>query len=310
VSRLQGIGWLLGSLLAFATMDVLTRALTADVPAAVVALLRFAVHAIALTLLVFVARRGRPAPLPPLPASPTQEAAGSRSRAGSYVARGLALAAAALCSVLALQRMPVAEYTAIIMVAPLVVTALAVLWLKHRVNASDVLLVAAGFAGALIVIRPGSGLFDSAATMALGVVAGNAAFQLLSNRHGHDEDPWVTSAILGWVALAALLAWVAVQHGLSVATAKRAWLITPTSTLAGLFVIGVLGAAGQSMAVAAFARTPVATLMPFAYLQVPLATGIAWWSLGDRPDTWGWVGLATIVACGVAGTQLAARARQ
>jgi drug/metabolite transporter (DMT)-like permease len=302
-----GALWLVGGMASYAAMDVLTRATAPSLPASWVLVVRFAVHAVLMTLVVglLVQRAGQLA-----------QAHGQQKmlhtlthHTRSQVLRGVALFGAALFSVKALQGMPVAEYTAIIMVTPLVVTVLAVAWLGQRVLAIQAWLIVAGFVGALVVIRPGSGLFDAAAIVALGVVMGNAIYFLLSSRHGPLEDPWVTSLVTGLVGLVLAMGWLLLgpkPAGLASMLASLAQ--AGPSTLLALLGIGVLATAGQCMVIVGLSKAPLAALMPFSYLQIPMAVAMAWALLGDRPDAWGWAGLLIILGCGVLGAKLAASA--
>src|SRR5690606_21536439 len=75
------------------------------------------------------------------------------------VLRGALLLLVSALSFISLSLMPVAEFTAVIMISPLMVTLLAALFLKEHVQPLRWLLVAGGFVGAMVIVRPGGGLF-------------------------------------------------------------------------------------------------------------------------------------------------------
>jgi drug/metabolite transporter (DMT)-like permease len=98
------------------------------------------------------------------------------------VLRGLLLLATSLFAFLSLKHMPVGEFTAIVMITPLVITLLAATSLGERVSPLRWLLVSGGFTGTLIIIRPGTDDFNWALLLPLGLVASNAWFQVLTSR--------------------------------------------------------------------------------------------------------------------------------
>jgi hypothetical protein len=106
------------------------------------------------------------------------------------VLRGLLLLTSSAFGFYALQHLPVAEFTAIVMLTPVMVTLLAAWLLKEAVSPLRWALVAAAFTGTLIVVRPGSDLFGWAVLLPLGNATAYALFQLLTRRlAGHKRDP-------------------------------------------------------------------------------------------------------------------------
>lgn len=287
-----GIAWLLLAVACYATMDATTRWLGPAFGVPLMMVVRYAVQTIAMAswLLVRSARGARVA---------------HRSHPGWQGLRGVVLFGSAGLAVLALQGMPVAEYTAVIMVTPVLVTLLARLVLGHRVTALQGWLVAGGFAGALIVIRPGSGLFESAAMLALGVALCNAGYQTVTNRFGAGEDAVTSNFHAGWIGLLLSCVWL-----ISSGAAAASWATLQASTTSALFMLSTMAALAtiaQLALVVALSRAPAATLMPFIYAQIGVATLAGWGLLGDVPDAWTWTGMAVIAGCGVAGARAAMR---
>lgn len=197
----------------------------------------------------------------------------------------------------ALQHMPVAEFTAIVMLSPVLVTLLAAAVLNERVGALRWALVALAFVGALIVIRPGSGLFGWAVWLAIGAALVNAGFQVLTRRMGALDDPYVTHFWTGAVACALL--WplaLGVDAGATwsslAALTARQWMV--------LVALGLFGTAGHLLLILALRQAPASVLMPFTYSQVASATFIAWLVFGRWPDGPAWAGMTLIVASGAA----------
>lgn len=220
---------------------------------------------------------------------------------GLMLLRGVALFASAVLAVLALQHMPVAEYTAVVMLTPVLVTLLAWALLRHPLRPLELALVAGGFIGALIVVRPGSGLFGWVALLPLGVALCNAAYQLITNHHAQREDAVTTNFHTGWIGLVMALVWLAVEPPPATATMAR------SVDMALLLAMGVLATVAQLALIFALGRARAGALMPFLYLQIGVGALAGWLLLGDVPDLWSWVGMAVIGACGAASAWLHSR---
>jgi len=127
--------------------------------------------------------------------------------------RGALLVGASLLALLSLRFMPVGEFTAIIMLTPLAVTVLAVFLFQERVVPLQWVCVIGGFAGAMLIIRHGSDQFGWAPLLALGCMASNTGFQLLTSHMARlQENPAATHFLSGWAGAVALtlvlpLAW-------------------------------------------------------------------------------------------------------
>ncbi|MCK7495285.1 MAG: DMT family transporter [Comamonadaceae bacterium] len=278
-SHLAAIGFVTAAVACFAALDTTTKAIAALVPLAMAVWFRYLFQALA-TALVLWPGRGR--------------AMLATAHPWLQIARGALLTLSSTLAFLSLRFMPVGEFTAIVMLTPLVVTVLAATSLGERVPALRWLLLAGGFAGALLVIRPGGQDFHLATLLPLGMVATNAAFQALTSRLARTEDAatmhlWTGCTGTVLTALALPFTWQ---------TLSSPWL------WAVLVLLGVLGSGGRYLLILAFSRAPVALLTPYLYAQVGFATLFGMLAFGHRPDAWGWAGLLLIALCGVLGTRL------
>lgn len=224
--------------------------------------------------------------------------------------RGALLLATSVFSFWGVQYMPVPEFTAIQMLTPVLVTLLAAWLLKERVRPARWVLVGLAFAGALVVIRPGSGLFGWAVVFPLGCAVTYASFQVLTSRLSSLEDPLTTHFWTGLVGTAILLP-VLLASGVDVGAALAAATPLQWVVLVGL---GLFGTGGHLLLILAFQLAPASTLMPFVYTQIASATLVGWWIFGHLPDAWGWLGMAIIALSGATSVWLnlrdAAPARQ
>ncbi len=214
--------------------------------------------------------------------------------------RGLLLTAISALAFISLQHMPVGAFTAIVMTAPLVVTLLAALFLKERVSALRWLLVAGGFAGTLLIVRPGGAVLGWASLLPLTLVLIYAWFQILTSQMARTENPLTMHFYTGWVGAA-----------LSSLALPLFWSVLPDAKiLALLILIGFLGTVGHFLLILAFARTPASTLTPFLYTQVGFAMLGGWLVFGHAPGQWELGGIALIVVCGATASWITAREKR
>lgn len=212
------------------------------------------------------------------------------------VLRGSLLMVTSLCSFIGLQHLPVGEFTAMVMLAPLAVTALAAWVLKERVSGRRWVLLVGGFAGALLVVRPGGQVFGWALVFPLVLVLAYAGFQILTSRMSGQENPYTTHVYTGLVGMVVLLP-VALWHWDGAALrAHWPWYM----------LLGAAGTFGHWLLILAYRRAPAATLSPYLYAQIGFATLAGWFTFHHVPDGLAWIGIAVIAACGVASGLLTA----
>lgn len=282
-----GIAMIVAAAACFASMDTTLRYLGAFIGIALMLWLRYAMHTLVMTAWIAL--------------SPDKTFRTANAR--FQIVRGALLLFASAMAFNALRHMPVAEFTAIVMTTPLLATLLARVWLKERVSTLRWALVAGGFAGALIVIRPGSGLFGWAVLMPLAAALSNAAFQILTSQLAPHENPYTTNfytGLTGMVLATPLL--IASTQDIS-----DTLVAAPPLHLGLLLAIGALGTGGHLLLIMALGKAPTATLMPFLYTQIGVAALAGWLALGAVPDAWGWTGMAVIAVCGAASAWLNVR---
>ncbi|MGY0195387.1 DMT family transporter [Leptothrix sp. BB-4] len=275
---LLGISLLLLATVCFAGLDNAVRHTGRYLPVLLILWLRYATQAGVMA--VWLLRQG---------------VAGLRTEHPRFQSvRGVLLLATSALSFTAVQFMPVAEFTAINMLTPVLVTLLSVWLLKERISAVRWVLVLGAFAGALIVMRPGSGLFGWAVLLPLCGACTYASFQLLTSKLAALENPYTTHFYTGLVGAVLLLPVVLASpfdvDGLLLHATPLTW------ALIGL--IGLLGTAGHLLLILALGCAPASRLVPFLYVQIANAALIGWLLFGDLPDFWGWVGMAVIAVCG------------
>jgi drug/metabolite transporter (DMT)-like permease len=211
-----------------------------------------------------------------------------------HLLRGFMLVTSTGFVFLSLKFMSVGEFTAIMLIAPLVLTLVAGTFLKEQVSPLRWALVSGGFIGTLVIIRPGGEAFTPALLLPLAQVATNCGFQVLTIRLARTEDPLTMNFYTGWVgALAAT------------PLLLLAWDPQVPAALWGLMVVmGVAGAMGHFLLILAYRRAPASTLTPYLYAQIGFAMAGGWAVFGHVPDGWSILGMGLIALCGVAGAWL------
>ena len=209
--------------------------------------------------------------------------------------RGLLMVSCSLLAFYCLQRMPVAEFTAIVMLTPLVLTALARFVMKEQVSPLRWLMVVGGLLGAMLVIRPGGQVDSSVGWMALTVVLTYAVFQAVTSHMTRTEDPAVMQLYTGWVGWA-----------VSTLLVFNAW-VTPQTLheWALLLLVGLAATLGQYLLIVAFSKAPASVVSPFLYTGVGFSTLMGWWLFDHIPDAMAFTGMGLVVLCGVVSGRIA-----
>jgi len=287
-SPVLGIALIVAMAVCFAGMDTSVRWLGGALPVLLLLIARYAFQAVVMAAWLLLDRRRS-----------------FRSEHPRFQAlRGALLLATSAFGFVGLQYMPVPEFTAINMLTPVLVTLLAAWLLKEPVSKWRWALVCGGFAGALIVIRPGSGLFGWAVLFPLAGSCCNASFQVLTSRLAALESPYTTHFWTGMVGVALMLPVLA----LSPVDVGAALAAAPRQQLALVLLIAVLGTGGHLMLILAMGLAPTAMLMPFVYAQIAAAAAFGWLVFRHLPDAWAWLGMAVITACGASSAWLNVRA--
>lgn len=273
-----GIALVVGATLCFALLDTTSQYVGPVVPVVMAVWLRYVTQT-AMTTALLWPQRGRSL---------------LHTRApGWHLGRGVLMVGSSVVAFISLRHVPVGEFTAIMMLVPLVVTLLAALLLREHVPALSWALVAGGLAGALIVIRPQGADFRGAMLLPLLLVLVNAAYQILTSRMVRTEDPGTMhfyTGLLGLVCCSLVLPWAWAPMA-----DWRLW------ALAGL--LGVFGSVGHYMLIQAYHHAPASRLTPYLYAQIAFATLAGWMVFGHAPDAWSIAGIALIALCGGLGVR-------
>ena len=283
----QGGGILLIVLatLAFALLDAATKHATQLAPVLMLLWFRYLFQAVATFALRFPVQRRRLFDTP----NPRFQAL-----------RGGLLLATSFCSFFGLQYLPVGEFTAIVMLSPMVATALAALVLKNHVAPLRWMLMLVGLGGVLLVVRPGGQVFGWALLFPLVLVGTYAWFQVLTSRLSADENPYTTHFYTGLVGTLVMCPVTLLSWKTQALLDYWPWFL----------VLGFLGTFGHLMLIRAFNRASAVVLAPYLYAQIAFATLAGWLAFSHVPDAYAWAGIAVIASSGVGNAVLSAREAQ
>lgn len=273
-NRLIGIGIASAAYFCFAVLDASAKWLVRSLPVLEVVWLRFVAHS--LFMLVPMARTG------------------TLSLRGVHRPRLQLLRAAMLTTMTALnfwalQYLQLAETGSVQFAVPILVALFAAWLLGERLDAGRWIAVIVGFAGVLVIMRPGTQGFHPAILLAVCNAVLYALFNLLTRRLAATEPPAMTNLLsaLGAVVLIAPFA-IAVWETPS---QPAQWAVV---ALAGL-----AGGTGHLCLAHAHRFAPASTLAPFLYQQILYMTLLGFLVFGDVQGTAVLAGAAIVIASGL-----------
>ena len=196
-SQLTGILCVMGGVSCFTTTDTVIKYLSGDYALHQIVLIR-AVIGIVFTLAVFVPLEGGLETL-------------RTKRLPLQLVRGFCVVMANLLFFTGLATLPLGETVALVFVAPLIITIFAAIFLRENVSAGRWSAVGVGLAGTLIMIRPGTSLFNPIMLLPLLAALCYAIFQILSRYLGRSES---ASSMAVYTQLMDVLRYTTIQRSI------------------------------------------------------------------------------------------------
>jgi drug/metabolite transporter (DMT)-like permease len=268
-AELRGQLLILVSTFAFATMHAVIRHLSKDLHPFEVAFFRNLFGFFALT--PFFLRGGR-----------------AVFRTGVlhlHALRGLLQVGAMLSFFFAVSVTPLAKVSALSFTAPLFAAIGAVLLLRERLRLSRFAALAAGFVGALAIVRPGVAPIDFGALLVLGSSAVWAVCMLVIKLLARTESSVTITAYMG-VFLTPL----------SGIAALFVWRWPSPEHLIWFIVMGGLGTFAHLAFSQAFKEADATAVLPFDFTRLIWASLLGFWLYAEVPEFWTWAGGALIFA--------------
>ena len=290
--NLTGIASLCGGVFVFSIQDAILKGLSGDHAVTLAIVIRSLVG-LPILLAMVHAECGLKALLTP--------------RWPLLVGRGLILLVAYTTYYMAFPALPLAEAIALFFTSPIFVTLLASLMLHEKVSPKAWAAVIAGFIGVLIILKPGSGLFEPAALLSLFSAASYAFSMILARKYGANEPTTVMSFYVNsvYMVMAALIAAGFSAAGITVLGHPsldflvRPWAMPDLTDLALMGLCGVIAAVAMSLLTHAYRLTSANLVTVFEY------TGMIWVPLWgfllfkEVPTLTTLIGTAIIIVAGI-----------
>jgi drug/metabolite transporter (DMT)-like permease len=209
-------------------------------------------------------------------------------RPGLVMARTVSGVLAGLLGIYAFVHLPLAEVYSLFFLAPLFVTILSVPFLGEQVGWRRGLAILVGFAGVVLVVRPGFREIELAHLAALGVALCGATTVLALRALGPTEK---RITLLGVVFLAA----IATNGVLMIADFR----VPAPVDFVLLAASGLCGAMGQMLLMAATRAAPASRVAPAQYSQIVWAVALGAAFFGEVPDATAVAGIALVTSAGL-----------
>lgn len=208
---------------------------------------------------------------------------------------------------LALAALPMATTVALYFTAPLMIVVMSVIVLKETVSSARWLAVLAGFAGVMLMVRPGGELFDWAALLPVFCGIAYAASMVMARVMGSRDTAaamafWGNIAfLLCAAALSLAFGWGGTAEGVhpSLAFLMRGWQMPTLWDGFLMAACGVIAAIGLTLLTQAYRVGQSSVVAPFEFTFAFWGVLWGWLFWGDLPDALGWLGIGIIIAAGV-----------
>lgn len=272
-SQLRGILFILASGAIFAFTDALAKVLTGEYPPGQI--LFFRTIFVLISIVVMVRLRGGVASVR------------IRNWRGQFL-RGLMVAGTSLTFIVALKHAPLADLTALLFVAPLILTAAAPYFLGETVGWRRRAAVAVGFCGTLLIVRPSGDVPLFALLLGLMVPVLLSASDILT-RHLAKTDTANGMMLFSNFMMAAV----------GVCLLPFGWVTPDWYGLLIFAAAGTLQGVAQYLLIYAFIHGETVVITPFRYVMLVWATLYGYLLFGTIPRTETFIGAAIVITSGL-----------
>jgi drug/metabolite transporter (DMT)-like permease len=266
---LRGVAWMSGAVLSFSAMAIAARQLLAHMGAFQVLFVRSVVM-LAIVLVVVAQAKG---------------AVTATRRLPLHVLRNVIHFGGQYCWVFAIGALPLATVFAIEFTMPVWTALLAALLLGERLTRNRLVMLVLGFAGVLVILRPGVGAFHPAVFVALAAAFLYAGNMIATKRLSTTDSPL---AVLFWMSV--------IQTPLALATALPHWVAPPAGDLPWMLLIGIGSYTAHYCMTRAFKLADATLVVPIDFTRLPLIAVVGAVFYAEPFDPMVLVGAAVIFA--------------
>jgi drug/metabolite transporter (DMT)-like permease len=208
---------------------------------------------------------------------------------GWVAVRAVTDAFATVVFLVSLFHLPLATASAINMVTPLVIAAMAAWWLGERVSAWRWTIIGAGFGGVLLIIQPGVEGFNGWAWLCLAGTLLTASRDIITRRIA-PEVPSIAITLATSVAVTLLAGSLMLLEGWKPLTLREWGLLVGAAAFL---------AAGYQLIIRATRSGDISAVAPFRYVCLLIAITLGWLIWGHVPNAMGWAGIALVIGAGL-----------
>lgn len=270
----RALSWLFTGIVLFATMDAAAKWLSRSYPIAAAVWVRYLVPTVLVGGYLWRTRGWK-------------FAATRNPRVQAL--RGVTLVASTLCFWTALYHLPLVEAATVSFIGPTIVVVFSSLLLRERPRRAHWWALAIGFAGVVIALRPGFSQPGIGALAALASATLYSLYLVLTRKLTGEEDALALlfhANAIGALVLSALAPMTAQWP-----SGWAQWLLLP--------MLGVFGSLGHWCMIRAYEHADAATLAPFMYVQLLIATFYGWLFFDNLPDGFTLLGMLCILGSGL-----------
>lgn len=271
-TSIQGIPWMLLTMFFFVSMDATAKYLNQSLDVTQVIWARYFFHVFILTIILLP----RLKPLLKTSQLPLQ------------LGRSFLLLITTGLFFTGLKYISMADASATMLASPIIVTALSVPILKEIIGPRRWASIAVGLIGAIIILRPGTGLFQPASLFPLGAAVTYSFYQIstrLLNKSDNILTTLLYSSLLGTVVMTMV--------------APFYWQTPNWQQWVGMLGLGILGGLGHFTLIKSLTLSPASTVAPFTYSNMIWATLFGYIIFNDTPDQWTVIGALIISISGM-----------
>lgn len=266
---LAGIGWMVLTTFCFVAVTGIVRYIGTDIPSSQAAFIRYAFGVV-----IFLPMMRRLFAKPP--SLPVMKI---------FVIRGLMHGVAVVLWFYAMARIPIAEVTALGYTAPIFVTIGAAFYFGEKLHFRRVAAVLVGFAGTMIILRPGFQEISIGQVAQLVAAPLFAASFLFAKRLTDEEDPTVIVLMLSVVCTLVLLPGAIVN-----------WTAPSLAEVFWLALTAAVATLGHYTMTRAILAAPLTVTQPVGFLQLIWATILGIVVFGEAADPYVLIGGGVVVA--------------
>jgi len=268
----RAVLWMIGAVVCFSLLDASAKLLSQSIGTIPTVWARYAGQTVLVFLLI----------IPRLP----------RVLRSNYpklqLARSVLLMCATTLFFFGISNINLTAATAIINTNPLFITIGAALFLGEKFGRRRSAAIVIAALGALLVIRPGSGVFSAYSLLPLAAALFYSGYALVTRFVGRRENVWTSlfyTALFGAILLSAVVPFY--------------WHPLGLRDIALMGVVAFFGTASQLCIIRAFSEGEASMLAPFGYLGLVFATVWSATLFGEFPDKWTIAGALVIAAAGI-----------